>query len=129
MAAMLTKVANILGSQKQFNTLDKILVEMQKNIKGLTREGLVGAIVESSTGAARVQTDAQKQLADIKREARKEGVKLVQPKAGKLEDHPAASHLHPEAHQVFRGARRQDAGGTGCQGSRRVPRTHRAAGG
>jgi hypothetical protein len=70
----LTELAMMVGAEDGVNTLDDVVAEMQKIVPeyNVTRDSLVASIVEATEGARIAQTELDKKLAALRREARRD---------------------------------------------------------
>lgn len=83
LARTITDLAMTIAAEPNVKTLDDVVVEMKKDVSGITRDVVVDAIAEATEGQNR-QTDALiNKLNEIKREARSD--KNLQRKISKLE--------------------------------------------
>lgn len=87
----LTQIAMNIGSRDGINTINDVLLEMQKDFPILRRESLVDAIVEATQGKKQDSDDLLKKLYRIRQEARSD--KLLKKRINELENYLKTGEL------------------------------------
>lgn len=94
LAKVITKLALNIAQRPGITTLDQVTDELRKHLPEISRQEVVDAIVEATTGAREAMDETRKRIADLKREARTD--KALRDRIAELEKIVAAGSTAPE---------------------------------